>query len=139
MSYTGPVGLNKKEWNDWYDRLRNTCLAIAQRGYGLVCHPKHEAMLRDGLAQLAEDPRFEFAVPNLYTSRLVKEDEIRPVDQGTMRQMNMAQAMRSNRGFGRFTGLSVPKPADEHDPWKNLRDDPTIRPLQPDTKPITDD
>ena len=136
--YTGPVRPTQHQMQKWYHRTKDFLNPIQRNGYGIAVHPQDEALMRDLLEQLLEDPTWTHDdVPPMVVAKMgnIQQGEIRPVDPKTLNVVAMRQVLRSAKGFGRFDGLVLPDGHDGlHNPWRVPRGVPrkVITPDDPD-------
>lgn len=136
MSYTGPVKPTKEQWEKWYHRMKDFINPIHQRGYGIVCNPKDEAMMKDMLERLVDDETWPHdGVPDLVTTKLIPEGQVQPISVEDLKVVRMREVVGSNRGFGRFNGLALPSGMEGLvNPWRIPRGEKpkVIKPDDPD-------
>jgi hypothetical protein len=122
--------MKPSEWNavprelrhDWYERLLNVSLATKKRGFGLAVHPDMLDFMNFILEKMHDDERWKnrFDEPIVVLAHpRVPPGAIMPFEDAddTVRVMTMTEAMKSNKGFGRWAGIAAPKDGMISDPF----------------------
>ncbi len=108
---TGPIKVPDEMMEDWYVRFKNAAMALYQRGYGIGCNPKDRAFIHDMLERLGEDEDWRHDdLPILVAHTGIAEGTFQPVENAaaTARVISLREAMKTNRGYGRWKGISLP-------------------------------
>lgn len=123
-SYTGPLGIPKEIWEAWYHRMKDMFHTVQQRGLGIAVHPDDAAPIRDMLERLVEDETWPHGtdVPPLIESRLMQRGQVQPCNAQKGTIMTLREAVQSDTGMGRYSGLLLPRKGRQLPRWDGKGD-----------------